>query len=244
MTGAKVSRKKPRIINQIVFVILISTTIFAVIYPFLPEFEYYVDNESTIFAVQSKEIANYPVILSTPNYSLVGTKEEKEAGLVNGVAGLDILKDAQLLEKPIVDPSHKQLVIPKIGVDMSVIVTGKEYDEADAYAALNKGAWLYTTTSTPNEGGNTVIAGHRFKYLPPSSNTLYSLDKLEKGDDILVYWQGREYTYRVVNEKVIHPTDLSILNTTPSPTLTLITCTPVFSNTNRLVVTASLVGVK
>ncbi len=243
MVELNLNKKKYRTLKQSTFVLLVSVTIMIAIVPFLPSIEYYVEKESNIFSVKPVE-ASYPVILSTPNYALVGTKEEKEAGLISSVVGLDMLNSENLKQKPIADPEHKQLIIPKIGVDMPIIVTGKEYNEADAYDALNRGAWLYTTTSTPEEGGNTVLAGHRFKYIPPASNTLYSLDKIEKGDEILIYWQGREYTYRVNNHTIVPPSDLTVLNPTPTPTLTLITCTPIFSTANRLIVTASLIGVK
>ena len=239
---ALLQKNKKRTAVRSVFVLLASATIIVLLYPFMPSLDYFVRTSSLFNGEQAE--SQYPVILSTPHYVLVGTAKEKEEGLINSTVRLDTLHDTNLQSRPIVDPALKKLVIPEIGVEMPVIITGDEYKEEDAYSAMDRGAWLYTKTSTPDAGSNTVLTGHRFKYMPPHHNTLYSLDKIQKGDEILIYWQGREYMYRVNNSKVVEPTDLSVLDSTPTPTLTIITCTPLFSTAQRLVVTADLIGVR
>jgi LPXTG-site transpeptidase (sortase) family protein len=129
--------------------------------------------------------------------------------------------------KPV--PQENRLVIPKIGVDVNIA-------EGETDAALWRGIWRIPGTSNPEAGGNTVLSGHRFQYLPPNSRTLYLMDKLEPGDLIIVYWKGKEYDYRVTEKKVILPTQTEILDNTPDDQLTLFTCTPLFSTKNRLVV--------
>jgi sortase A len=125
--------------------------------------------------------------------------------------------------------------IAKIGVDIPVI------ESKNSDYALSKGAWRLPETSTPDKGGNTVISAHRFKYLPPSSETFYLLDKLEAGDLMTVFWAGKKYQYRVATKKIIPPEDLSILEPTQKPILTLFTCDPIYSEKNRLVVIGELV---
>ncbi len=129
-----------------------------------------------------------------------------------------------------------RLVIPKIGVDIPVV------DSKDSAWALNRGAWRMPETSTPDKGSNTAIAGHRFKYLPPNNLTFYLLDKLAVGDGLAIIWEGKEYTYRVTESKIVLPTQVSVLAPTEKPTLTLITCDPIFSQKNRLIVTAELLN--
>lgn len=107
--------------------------------------------------------------------------------------------------------------------------------------ALNQGAWRMPQTSTPNLGSNTVLTGHRFKYRPPSKETLYLLDKISTGDQIIVNWEGLEYNYRVIGTKIVEPTAIEVLNPTPTSQLTLITCTPLFTTKQRLIVIAELV---
>jgi LPXTG-site transpeptidase (sortase) family protein len=129
-----------------------------------------------------------------------------------------------------------RLIIPEIGVDIPIV------DSANSSWALNRGAWRLPETSTPEQGSNTAIAGHRFKYLPPNNLTFYLLDKLQAGDGFVVIWSGKEYDYQVVGSKIVLPTEVSVLAPTEKPTLTLITCDPIFSQQNRLIVTAELVS--
>jgi sortase A len=68
------------------------------------------------------------------------------------------------------------------------------------------------------------------------------LDKLQAGDGFVVIWSGKEYDYQVVGSKIVLPTEVSVLAPTEKPTLTLITCDPIFSQQNRLIVTAELVS--
>ena len=128
------------------------------------------------------------------------------------------------------------LIIPKIGVKMPIVEGESEKEGLDA------GAWHLPETSDPVLGGNMVLAGHRFKYRPPSEKTFYLLDKLEKDDLVLIFWQGKEYQYKVVSSEVVEPNDTEILKDTLKPTLTLITCHPLFSDKQRLVVRAELGG--
>lgn len=128
--------------------------------------------------------------------------------------------------------SINRLYIPKIGVNAPIIESSNE-----AYG-LDKGAWRMPDTSTPDKGGNTVITGHRFKYFPPNNLTFYNLDKLEAGDIITVVWNEQLEYYKVKEIKVVPAEDLSVLNQTQDPVLTLLTCTPLFSTANRLVVVA------
>jgi len=125
------------------------------------------------------------------------------------------------------------LIIPKIGVRIPIV-------EGDNETALNRGAWRLPETSTPDKGNNTAIAGHRWKYRPPSEKTFYLLDKVEIGDSFQIFWQGEEYDYRIVSVDVVLPTDVWVLNPTTVPTITLITCTPLFSTAKRLIVKGEL----
>ncbi len=128
-------------------------------------------------------------------------------------------------------PIPNRLTIPKIGVNMPLF-TGTNAN------ILLKGGWMFPNTSTPDLGGNTVIFGHRFRYLPPISNTLYNLDKMKIGDEFSIAWKGTTYRYRVRTTKIIEPTDFSVLAPSDTPILTLITCAPLFSTKQRLVVIA------
>lgn len=131
--------------------------------------------------------------------------------------------------------SPNRVIISKIGVNAPIVEsTSEQY-------GLSKGAWRMPQSSTPDKGGNTVITGHRFKYLPPNNLTFYLFHKLVKGDVISVVWQKKNYYYKIKEIKIVKPTDLSILAPTNTPTLTLFTCDPIYSTENRLVIISELI---
>ena len=107
------------------------------------------------------------------------------------------------------------------------------------YAILNTGIWRWPLASTPDKGGNTVLIGHRFTYTNPRG-VFYFLNKIAIGNEIGMFWGNHKYLYKVVTINVVSPTDTNIENNTPSPELTLFTCTPLWLPKDRLVVVANL----
>jgi len=129
-------------------------------------------------------------------------------------------------------PSDNRLIVPAMHLDMPIIEGPNEY-------SLMKGPWRLPQTSTPDKGGNTVIAGHRFTYNNPQG-TFYFLDKVHVGDTFAIYWQSKEYLYQVASSQVVPPTQISIEAPTSAPEVTLFTCTPIWWPKNRLVIVGSL----
>lgn len=129
-------------------------------------------------------------------------------------------------------PAENRLVIPQMELD-GVVHEGR-------YAStLKKGIWHRPKTSTPDQGGNTVLVAHRFTYRSPS--IFYHLDKLRTGDKFSLYWDGKEYIYQVRETRVVEPSAVQIENNTEEPILTLYTCTPIWTAKQRLVVISDLV---
>jgi sortase A len=121
--------------------------------------------------------------------------------------------------------------IKKIGVDAAVV-------EGVGVADLQKGPGHYPGSPLPGQIGNAAIAGHRTTYGAP----FYRLNELRAGDPILVTTKASPVPWRyvVVSSKSVSPDDVSVLNPTPTAMLTLTTCTPRFSASQRLVVVARL----
>ena len=92
---------------------------------------------------------------------------------------------------------------------------------------------------TPDRGGNTVLIGHRFTYTTPRG-VFYYLNKVKLNDEIGLWWNNKEYLYRVSGIKEVKPTDTAVENATTQPQLTLFTCTPLWLPKDRLVVVAQL----
>lgn len=127
-----------------------------------------------------------------------------------------------------------RLILDSAGVNMPLFVSGNE-------KVLLKGGWMYSGNSRPDQGGNTVIFGHRWLYKPPVKNTFYNLDEVKLGDKFTITWNGRTYTYETSDIKVVNPEDVWVMTPTDTPQVTLITCTPLFSTAQRLVVIGKLI---
>lgn len=130
-----------------------------------------------------------------------------------------------------------KLIIPRLGVTTIVV-------EGTSGNALRAGAGHYEGTPLPGEPGNVAIAGHRTGFGQPFRN----IDKLKQGDEIVLETPLGRYTYKVVgpfdghpNPWVTFPTDFTVLTPTPDASLTLTTCDPPHTSTNRLIVRAMLV---
>jgi sortase A len=155
----------------------------------------------------------------------------------------------------IVDPAvnvkvtpEPRLIIPRINVDVPVLYdVGSDYDSQ--MAAMQKGVAQFAIPGAdahPGEIGNTVIAGH-------SSNDLFDggdykfifaqLEKLAVGDTIYANYKSTRYTYIITKKQVVGPDDVSkLVYKTSQPMLTLVTCTPLGTSLNRLLVTAKQIS--
>ena len=129
-------------------------------------------------------------------------------------------------------PKDNRLIIPQMDLNDAV-------HEGRYANTLKKGIWHRPQTSTPDKGGNTVMVAHRFTYSSPA--IFYHLDKLSVDNELAVAWDGELYTYRVREVKVVSPNAVQIENNTTDPTLTLYTCTPMWTAEKRLVVISELI---
>jgi sortase A len=202
------------------FIVLIIGGIAIASYPFWPSIKY------NLFPPQEniKEIPGVPEnsINQEENNQVIEPEDQMPVDENSAVVSNNIIAKTNLL------------IIPKIGVKMAIV-------EGTTESALNKGAWRLPETSTPDKGSNTVITGHRWKYRPPSEKTFYLLNKLVIGDTFKITWDGKDYNYKVIGVSIVLPTDVWVLNPTTKSIVTLITCTPLFSTSKRLVVKAELI---
>jgi sortase A len=141
-----------------------------------------------------------------------------------------------------------RLIIPKINVDVPVLYdVGNDYNSQ--MAAMAKGVAQFAipgASSHPGQIGNTVLAGHSSNDLLDSGDYKFifaQLDKLDVGDSIYVNYHSIRYTYTVTKKEVVKPTEVNkLVYPTTKPILTLLTCTPVGTALNRLLVTAEQVS--
>ena len=123
-----------------------------------------------------------------------------------------------------------RISLPKIGAHY-VVVQGTDVD------ALRKGPGHYPATSFPGQGGTVAIAGHRTTYGAPFNE----IDKLKKGDQIVLEMPYGRFNYVVDRTKIVDPTDLGVVKRVPGPEqLVLSACHPLYSASQRIIVFARL----
>jgi len=74
-------------------------------------------------------------------------------------------------------------------------------------------------TPFPWEAGNSALAGHRDTFFRELRN-------IRVGDDMRVTTPYGDFNYQVLRTVIVTPDDLSVLEPTAEPTLTLVTCYP------------------
>ena len=97
----------------------------------------------------------------------------------------------------------------------------------------------YVGTAMPGQAGNVAIAGHRTTYGAPFND----LNNLAPGDPVFLTPERRHQTRSTASPGApvaVAPSDVAVLNYFGDNRLTLTTCNPRFSSSQRLVVVALL----
>ena len=116
--------------------------------------------------------------------------------------------------------------IPKIGLEKGLCEKGSYCNNVNRNIQILKES---TYPDIPN--GNFILAGHSGTGRVSYFRNLY---KLEQDDEVSIFYQGKEYKYKVVNMYDIEKTGIAnIVRNKEKTTLTLITCR---HNTNKQIV--------
>jgi len=121
--------------------------------------------------------------------------------------------------------------IPNLDIEAAVLPDSTDW-------ALNRGLGWIEGTARPGDPGNVGVAGHRDGFFR-------GLKDIASGDTIELELPGRVEQYRVSGITIVKPEDVSVLEPTPEPTLTLVTCYPFYfvgSAPERFIVKATRVS--
>lgn len=142
--------------------------------------------------------------------------------------------------------AEPRLIIPKLNVDVPIRFDVPLSGVMDAMADGVAHYRIAGASAYPGEVGNFVITGHSAGDVYSSNQYKYifsGLERLEDGDLIYVNYNSIRYTYRVVRKQIIDPTNVAaLIMDTNKPLLTLVTCTPLGTSRNRLLVTAEQIS--
>lgn len=194
---------------RITIIVIIVTSLYIALAPIFPEIEYWLDSVINVANASPLDGDNLSAGADQKENETSGEKSDVE----NTLQGIN------------------RIVIEKAKVDVAVV-------EGYTEESLSKGAWRLPNSAVPGQIGNVVITAHRFQYILPTSQTFYNLDKLAKGDAIVLYWEGKRFEYIVSELFETEPNNLSVEEDKGDNRLTLYTCTPLWTSTSRLVVVA------
>lgn len=128
-------------------------------------------------------------------------------------------------------PTGLLLTIPRLGLKRFV-PEGASLDRLRRY-----GVGRITWTPMPDQAGIVGIAGHRTTYGAP----FFRLDRLKRGDRILIDHAGTRFMYSVTDRVTVRPHQVDVLRGSPGQRgVALVTCAPVYSAAYRLVILGSL----
>jgi sortase A len=126
-----------------------------------------------------------------------------------------------------------QIAIPRIGNTYSIV-------QGTDTKSLEEGPGHYPQTALPGMGQTVAVAGHRTTYLAP----FRFLDELKSGDRILVNMPYGKFTYIVQYQKIVKPTQVSVIDNVGYDRLVLSACNPLYSAAQRIIIFARLRAVQ
>ena len=142
--------------------------------------------------------------------------------------------------------AENKLIIPKLNVDVPLNF-GVSVD--DVMDAMNRGVVHYRingASAYPGEVGNFVVMGHSAGDIYSSNQYKFifsGLERLEVGDIIYVHYNSVRYTYKMVGSEIIWPTEVSkLIIETDKPMMTLVTCWPLGTSRQRLLISAEQIS--
>lgn len=159
-------------------------------------------------------------------------------------ASTQLASNTSTTEQPKAEPNV--LTIPSLD-----IITPVQYIDTDTepvfQEALKAGVVHYPGTALPGQAGNVYIFGHSSDYMWSKGKfkTVFALlPHIKTGSDIIITdQQGSQFTYKVYNQFVTGPTDLTVLEQGDGgrKLLTLQTSYPLGTALKRYIVQAELI---
>ncbi len=148
-------------------------------------------------------------------------------------------------------PYQNRVIIPKIWKNIPLVEIKNRVLEDDNdlnnifMKELENGVIRYPGSAKPGEKGNSFIFGHssNFPWIKWDYNDVFALlDNVSFNDEIIIYYNQKKYKYVIREKNVITPGDTSVLKRNDKKAeITLMTCWPIGTTLNRLIVTGELV---
>jgi len=146
-------------------------------------------------------------------------------------------------EKILVPPDPNfSIIVEKIGASAPIIANVNAADKTTYDQALKRGVAHALGTSFPGQPGVSYLFAHSTDTIfnvPRFNAVFYLLKDMERGDKVVIFFNGRRFDYVVVERKITEPEDVSYFTLkTEEQILVLQTCYPPGTTWKRLLVIA------
>jgi len=150
-----------------------------------------------------------------------------------------------------ITPYENRIIIPKIAKNIPLLdIKNQEVKwprQLENIFMKELANWVirYPWSTKPWRPWNTFIFWHssNFPWIKWDYNDVFAtLDNVKYWDKVIMYYNQKKYVYKITKKRVIKPWDVSILKRKwNKDELTLMTCWPVWTTLNRLIVSGELV---
>jgi LPXTG-site transpeptidase (sortase) family protein len=124
--------------------------------------------------------------------------------------------------RPVYEATRLDIEIPVIKVDTSIVGVEAKNGSWDVSWLQNQVGWL-NGTAYPTWKGNSVLTAH-VANADGKPGVFANLKALGLGEYVFLYNAGYRYTYKVVSNELVEPTDSRVMKHEEQSYLTLITC--------------------
>ncbi len=161
----------------------------------------------------------------------------------------DLFERNRVVNEENVDEENA-IEISKIGIKAPIISIENSIEnnnDEDFEEVLKKGVLVYPDSALPGEKGTTIILGHSAPLNWPKINyddVFNRLNELEKGDEIVIYFNHLKYTYEVYDKHIFYPEneqDFLLKDNEETALLVLLTCWPPGKDLQRFAVLAKII---
>lgn len=202
-----------------------------------PKPAYIAANSLIIFSLAGLLLTFYPVLVAELGYR----QKQNQSPVARAYFG-DLLAlftpEVGVLFAP--DPAFS-LVIPKIEAKAKIIANVDSSNKAAYFQALKLGVAHAAGSSFPGRGETIWLFAHSTDApwnITRLNAVFYLLKDLEVEDQVIVFFNGQRFNYRVVEKKIVAPTETDFLVNEGKEKLVLQTCWPPGTTLKRLIVLA------
>lgn len=147
---------------------------------------------------------------------------------------------------PAVDPATDSFItLPSLDQPLPLVFS-ETLDEPTIQEHLKKGAVVLPLGTSFGEAGNVVVTAHSSgtASFGPYRFAFAQLSELNEGDEYTLNTPTAIYRYKVYQKEIVWPHEVDKLPNDDRSTVTLVTCWPLWTNFQRLLVHTELVQVE